>query len=611
MKRFKKPISMVISLMLAMSSAVCAVEMTVAPAVMAAESTSVSWNFGNTNFKNLGTITKAFTVDGLRFHSKADKPMTIKAEDATVGSNTFKYALNLGGSGAATYRSVSFENSGSATVKITARSTGSSSRTLVLADIKGNKLGSVTVGSAAELASTTINYTGTVFVYSSNSAINIYKIQVDSKGSTSTTTTTTNTNTNTTTTTTTTTTKVDTSNGVATITKNDEAALVNAIKTVNSKGGIIYINTPEISISSALKLSGSKAGGIVGVQQSDGTYPRLNFKAARDKGSTARGITVSGSNQTIKNVIVENAGDNGIWVSGAKNTIDHVIARYNNDSGIQLSDNADGNTLRYCYAYRNCDVATYGANADGFAPKLGASNTVFEYCFAWDNADDGWDSYDKEGDKSAIVTYKNSACWNNGNPDVFTGQYDLNNGKSLDKNMWTIQQLIASDSSFATNYSKGKIDISKGKISGMSASSWLSKAQGEMNGNGFKFGSKTTEKSTSVKRIADYCVAFDHKSKGFDNNNSEGCTGYITNCVSFNNNINYQLPYVFAKWSNNFSWGAKKADQSKQSQSLTKPSNTSSATSSFYAVRDKIVSAVYANKIPDNVNFDSAIKSLK
>ena len=68
-----------------------------------------------------------------------------------------------------------------------------------------------------------------------------------------------------------------------------------------------------------------------------------------------------------------------------------------------------------------------------------------------------------------------------------------------------------------------------------------------MNGNAFKFGSKTTAQSTSVKRTADYSIAFDHKSKGFDNNNSKGCTGYITNCASFNNNINYQLPYTFAK----------------------------------------------------------------
>lgn len=181
---------------------------------------------------------------------------------------------------------------------------------------------------------------------------------------------------------------------ITTITSNSESALLSAVKTLNKSGGVIYIDTAVISISSTstIKLSGSTSGGIIGKQQSSGAYPRIDFTKARDAGSTARGFTISGSNQYMKYLIIENAGDNGIWVSGAKNTLDHIITRYNNDSGIQLSDNADSNTLNYCYSYRNADVNTYGANADGFAPKLGASNNVFKYCFAWDNSDDGWDS---------------------------------------------------------------------------------------------------------------------------------------------------------------------------------------------------------------------------
>jgi hypothetical protein len=553
----------------------------------------------------------------------SSKTMQVKSESATVDGKTYNYTLALGGSGSTSYRAVAASASGTTTVKVIAKSSGSSSRNLVVTDSKGNVLGKISCGTTAALGSVKVTASGKIYIYSEDSGINIYKVQIDTTGSSTATTTKSEATTEATTkSATTTTAKTTTSSSssvklttppstvVKTITSNSESDLVAAIKTVNSSGGTIYINTPEISIKSALKLSATKAGAIVGVQQSDGTYPRLNFKSARDAGSTARGLTVSGSNQLIQNLIIENAGDNGIWVSGAKNTIEHVIARYNNDSGIQLSDNANGNTLRYCYSYRNCDVKTYGANADGFAPKLGATNTVFEYCFSWDNSDDGWDSYDKAGDKSATVTYKHSACWNNGNPAVFTGQYDFNNGASLDTNMWTIQQIMAADSSFASNYKNGKFDASKGKINGMSVSSWLSKASDEMNGNGFKFGSKTTEQSTSVIRTADYCVAFDHKSKGFDNNNSEGCTGKITNCVSFKNNINYQLPYVFASWSNNWSWKATKSDQSKQSQTLKTPGNISSATSSFYSVRDKIVSSVNANKMPDGINFDNAIKSL-
>lgn len=589
-------------------------------------SSSTGWNMSDMSFRGLGTLKAGTTVDGLELYANSSKTMQVKSENASVDGSNFSYALALGGSGSTSYRSVAANANGSTTVKVIARSSGSDTRTLNVTDNKGKVLGTLSYGSNAAFNSVNVNASGKIFIYSAGSGINIYKIQIDTTGGSSSagsqqTTPNKESSTEATTKQQSTTTPVPSTGGsvklttppsnvVAVIKDNNESALTDAIKKVNSSGGTIYIDTNEISVKSALKLSGSKAGAIVGVQRSDGTYPRLNFKPARDSGSTSRGITVSGSNQLIQNLIIENAGDNGIWVSGGKNTIEHVIARYNNDSGIQLSDNANGNTLRYCYSYRNIDVNTYGANADGFAPKLGASNTVFEYCYAWDNSDDGWDSYDKAGDKSAKVTYSHSACWNNGNPKVFTGEYDFRRGKSLDKNMWTIQQIMAADSSFANNYANGKFDVSKGKIAGKSVSTWLSSANGEMNGNGFKFGSKTTEKSTSVVRTADYCVAFDHKSKGFDNNNSEGCTGYITNCVSFNNNINYQLPYVFAKWSNNYAWSAIKSDQSKQSQSIKKPSNVSSATNSFYSVRDQIENTVKANKMPDGITFDNAIKAL-
>jgi len=399
---------------------------------------------------------------------------------------------------------------------------------------------------------------------------------------------------------------------IATITKDDESALREALNTLNKKGGTIYINTPVINIKKKekLQLTGSNPGGIVGIKQANGEYPRIDFKESRDAGATLRAVQITGSNQFVKYLILENSGGNAIYIKGSKNTIDHVIARYNANSGIQLSDGADSNTISYCYSYRNCDVKTYGANADGFAPKLGATNTVFNYCFAWENSDDGWDSFDKEGDNSAVVTYLHSACWNNGNPDIFTGKYDYDNGKALDKNMWTVQQLMNSDSNFESNYKNKKFSIDNGKINGVSAQSWVAQANGAMNGNGFKFGSKITAQDPSVKRTAEWSVAFDHKSKGFDNNNSQKCTGYFTNCVSFNNNINYQLPYTFKKWENNWSWGAKSKEQNGMSQTIKTPSNTNSAQKLFYSIRDSIIKAVYANTFPDTINFDNAIKNL-
>ncbi len=157
-----------------------------------------------------------------------------------------------------------------------------------------------------------------------------------------------------------------TSGVIATITSDDENALISAVSTLNKNGGTIRINTPIIRVSSTttIKLSGTKAGGIEGVKQSNGAYPVIDFKNARNNGSTARGFTVSGTNLYMKYLIIQKAGDNGIWVSGNKNTFEHIITRYNADSGIQLSDNAVSNTLTYCYSYRNIDVKTYGGNAD-------------------------------------------------------------------------------------------------------------------------------------------------------------------------------------------------------------------------------------------------------
>ena len=102
-----------------------------------------------------------------------------------------------------------------------------------------------------------------------------------------------------------------------------------------------------------------------------------------------------------------------------------------------------------------------------------------------------------------------------------------------------------------------------------------------MNGNEFKFGLKTTEQSSRVIRTAEYCVSFDHKSKGFDNKNSKNTTGYFTNCNSFNNRINYQLPYTFSKWANMWSWGATKKDQSSMNETLKTPTNTDAAQKNF------------------------------
>ena len=125
---------------------------------------------------------------------------------------------------------------------------------------------------------------------------------------------------------------------IATITKDDEQALRNAVDILNKNGGVIYINTPVINISgtTTINLSSNVLGGIIGVKQTNGCYPRIDFKTARKVGSMAAGFTISGSNIYMKFLIIENAGGNGIVIRGNNNILEHIITRYNNNSGIQL-----------------------------------------------------------------------------------------------------------------------------------------------------------------------------------------------------------------------------------------------------------------------------------
>ena len=50
-----------------------------------------------------------------------------------------------------------------------------------------------------------------------------------------------------------------------------------------------------------------------------------------------------------------------------------------------------------------------------------------------------WITYDHKQYFSSNVTFRHSASWNKWSVDVFAGKYDYDNGKTLDKNMLTIQ----------------------------------------------------------------------------------------------------------------------------------------------------------------------------
>ena len=328
-------------------------------------------------------------------------------------------------------------------------------------------------------------------------------------------------------------------------------------------------------------------------------------------GYFSSGFTISGSQLYMKYLIIENAGLNGILISGSNNVLEHIITRYNSYSGIQISNYATSNKLSYCYSYRNINFISgsmyYGY---GFYLQMPGPDNIFNYCFSWDNSNDGWinviddDSYD----------ILHSASWNNGNPDVFTGKYDYDNRKSLDKNLWTIQHLIDSDPNFENNYKKRKFNIENGKILGKDAISWYNTFISESRGNGFNFVTRIPRKNKYIN--LDYTLSFDNNLNGFNNiENEEKRRFYIYNCVSFNNQYNYNIYNKISNvfWKNNWSWNPIRDHLLYPSSSLNfqYPTNDEILLNRlFYMTRDRIIKNCANNQFDDYDNFDSDIKDI-
>lgn len=113
----------------------------------------------------------------------------------------------------------------------------------------------------------------------------------------------------------------------------------------------------------------------------------------------------------------------GIQVSGSYNTVDNVMTYKNGNTGLQISrykstDNWEDwpsyNLILNCTSYLNADAGY--EDADGFAAKLtiGEGN-VFDGCIASYNADDGWDLFAKvETGAIGQVVIQNCVAFKNG-----------------------------------------------------------------------------------------------------------------------------------------------------------------------------------------------------
>ena len=394
---------------------------------------------------------------------------------------------------------------------------------------------------------------------------------------------------------------------ITTIYGDDQFKLFDAIDQLNKKGGTIYIDTPIINLNAEafISITGNNPGGIIGIRQSNGEYPQIKLAQSREEDFLS-GLSIYGSNKFIEYIIIENSPSYGVSVYGDNNILDHVISRYNLHSGFNVFGNF--NTFNYCYSYRNFDANYLEINSDGFHIS-GELNNVFNYCFAWDNGNSGF-NYVRVFNSSEL-SYLHSGSWNNGNINVFTGRYDYDNERLLDKNLFTIKKIMEDDSSFVSNYYNNKYSIDSSYMYGITIKEWISQISPRLEGNGFTFGNGNSSQSIDVKRNALYCVAFDHISGGFIDNFYHRYNAFITDCAAFNNGINYNLPYTFSRWSNNWSWGSKNNDQLNEGITTNKPSNSNRGQRLLYTVRDQIIQAVSANMFPDGVNFNSAILRLE
>ena len=210
--------------------------------------------------------------------------------------------------------------------------------------------------------------------------------------------------------------------------------------------------------------------------------PVFDFSA---QGPGQKGISLSGCFWIVKGIIIRKAGDNGMHIRGSGNTVEFCAFQENRDSGLQLSNGAASNRIINCDSQGNADPADYG-DADGFACKMDVgSGNYFFGCRAWLNCDDGWDGYLRGAD-NVTTTLENCWTWKNG-------------------------------------YFKDGTD-----------------AGARANGNGFKMGG-SDNKQARHHFILKNCLAFENKSKGFDQNSNKGAMT-LYNCTAHNNvGSNYSI----------------------------------------------------------------------
>lgn len=116
---------------------------------------------------------------------------------------------------------------------------------------------------------------------------------------------------------------------------------------------------------------------------------------------TGKSFNIAGSHNQIRHVVAHHADDTGIWVASP--------------AGVERALWASHNLIAHAESWGNQDPGRI--NADGFAVKMrvGEGNRLVA-CFAHDNADDGFDLFNKiEDGPNGVVTIERSVALRNTN----------------------------------------------------------------------------------------------------------------------------------------------------------------------------------------------------
>lgn len=259
----------------------------------------------------------------------------------------------------------------------------------------------------------------------------------------------------------------------------------------------------QYNLKSVIKITQSgTADQYITITAADGAKPILDFRESSN-GKDYNAILLSGNYFHLKGFTVRYSGYKGVWVEKGKYNILENLEVYGCcNSGIQLRSGGH-NMVINCDSHDNFDYQDNGGNADGFADKQGDACTgnVYIGCRAWNNSDDGWDSYERVTDGTPTV-YINCITYSNG-PASF--------------NLTNHPRVKGVDAGLDCFKDKDLADFPNGG-----------------NPNGFKLGGKGTAHNAELYR----CLSVGHRSKGFDQNNNAG-TMKIINCTAYQNKLNY------------------------------------------------------------------------